>query len=76
MQEIRCKRCIRVLISKESIKLGYGRNCYRIIQLTQESNRPNNDIIDHDKKCVIYGYYTDKYVQLNHMDCNEYRRKQ
>ena len=33
----KCKRCGRVLRSEESIKRGFGKNCYRIIQLNQKS---------------------------------------
>lgn len=36
---VRCKRCNHVLKSTESIKRGYGRVCYRIVQL-QEANKP------------------------------------
>ena len=39
MEDIRCERCNRVLRSKESIKLGYGKKCYRIMQLNQEENK-------------------------------------
>ena len=37
MEVVRCKRCNRVLRSKESIKLGYGKKCYRIISLQEEN---------------------------------------
>jgi len=30
---VKCKRCNRVLMSKESIERGYGPTCYRIITL-------------------------------------------
>ena len=33
---IRCKRCNRILTNEESIKLGYGKKCYKIMQLFQE----------------------------------------
>ncbi len=39
MEIVRCKRCNRVLKSKESIKLGYGKKCYRIITLQEENNK-------------------------------------
>ncbi|MHA2282510.1 MAG: DUF6011 domain-containing protein [Promethearchaeota archaeon] len=32
----KCKRCGRVLRSEESIKRGYGKSCYRIVQLNQK----------------------------------------
>ncbi len=34
-ENIRCKRCNRILTSKESIKRGYGLKCYRIVQLQE-----------------------------------------
>ena len=37
MEIVRCKRCNRVLTSEESIKVGYGRKCYRIISLQEET---------------------------------------
>lgn len=35
-ENIRCKRCNRILTSKESIKRGYGLTCYRIVQLQEK----------------------------------------
>ncbi len=35
-ENIRCKRCNRILTSKESIKRGYGLKCYRIVQLQEK----------------------------------------
>ena len=31
----KCKRCGRVLKSPESIKRGYGKTCYRIVQFQE-----------------------------------------
>jgi len=33
----KCKRCGRELRSEESVKRGFGKRCYRIVQLNQES---------------------------------------
>ncbi|GAG82325.1 unnamed protein product [marine sediment metagenome] len=33
----KCKRCGRELRSEESIKRGFGKRCYRIVQLNQKS---------------------------------------
>lgn len=33
IQIVRCKRCNHILHNSESIKRGYGKTCYRIIQL-------------------------------------------
>lgn len=38
MEIVRCKRCNRVLTNENSIKVGYGKKCYRIISL-QEKNK-------------------------------------
>ena len=47
MKIVRCKRCNRELHSEGSIKLGYGKKCYRIIQLQNtQITTPNNDVID------------------------------
>ena len=35
---IKCKRCGRPLTNSISIELGYGKKCYRIIQLEQEAH--------------------------------------
>lgn len=35
----KCKRCGRILKNPESVKLGYGKTCYRIVQL-QETIEP------------------------------------
>lgn len=51
MPEIRCKRCNRVLKNKESIKLGYGAKCYRIIELQEQQNTPNEDYTELKNKC-------------------------
>lgn len=45
MSEVRCIRCNRILRSKESIKLGYGKTCYRITKL-QEKDKPNSQSDD------------------------------
>ena len=48
MENIRCKRCNRVLKSEESIKLGYGPKCFRIINLNgnmHNMDKPNNDLV-------------------------------
>ena len=45
MENIRCKRCGRILTNPNSIELGYGRKCYQIMQLNKASLGPNNDII-------------------------------
>ena len=47
MEIVRCKRCNRELHSEESIKLGYGKKCYRIIQLQNaQITSPNNTVIE------------------------------
>ncbi len=33
---VRCKRCNHILHNPESIKRGYGKTCYRIIQLQEK----------------------------------------
>ena len=43
MEIVRCKRCNAILKAEKSRKLGYGRTCYRIVQL-QETNKPNPKI--------------------------------
>lgn len=46
MEIIRCKRCNRVLKNEESIKFGYGKKCYRIMQLQEaQITSPNNGMI-------------------------------
>ncbi len=45
MSEIRCKRCNRILKNKLSVERGYGAKCYRIVQLNQEPEKPNESII-------------------------------
>ena len=45
MEIVRCKRCNRVLTSQESIKLGYGPRCFRIIHLNGNLLGPNNDLV-------------------------------
>lgn len=42
MSEIRCKLCNRILRSEESIKLGYGKTCYRIMKLNQTKQPEDN----------------------------------
>lgn len=37
-KEIRCKRCGRILRSKKSIELGYGRDCYKLKQLEESGD--------------------------------------
>ncbi|HEC37613.1 hypothetical protein LCGC14_0471710 [marine sediment metagenome] len=40
---VKCKRCNRVLKAEGSIKLSYGKNCYRIMQLQKtQITSPNN----------------------------------
>ena len=46
MEEYRCKKCNRILRNEESIKRGYGKTCYNIIQLNQNTKGPNNVIIE------------------------------
>ncbi|MBA7613598.1 hypothetical protein ES703_20849 [subsurface metagenome] len=43
MCEVRCKRCNRVLKNPKSIELGYGKTCYRIVQMNKVEN-PIDDI--------------------------------
>lgn len=40
MSEHRCKRCNRILKSEESIKRGYGKTCYNIVQLNNQETKP------------------------------------
>ncbi|MHA1291373.1 MAG: DUF6011 domain-containing protein [Promethearchaeota archaeon] len=44
---VRCKRCNRILKSKLSIERGYGKTCYRTVQLqkAEQSEDPNNTVI-------------------------------
>jgi len=44
MNEIKCKRCNRVLRNPKSIELGYGKTCYRIRQL----NKPKMPEVNND----------------------------
>ena len=48
MSEHKCLRCGRILSNPKSIKLGYGKKCYRIIQLntTEKPEIPNNTIME------------------------------
>ena len=46
MEDVKCKRCGRILRNKESIKRGYGKTCYNIMQLNQEQNKPNEELIE------------------------------
>ncbi len=41
---IKCKRCNRILTSKESIERGYGGKCFRIIQLQKNDMNRDQDI--------------------------------
>lgn len=45
MEVFRCERCNHILRSAESIKRGYGKTCYRIVQL-QEANKPEPEVND------------------------------
>ncbi|KKN33668.1 hypothetical protein LCGC14_0801610 [marine sediment metagenome] len=46
MENIKCKRCNRILTNKVSIKLGYGLVCYHKMQLQEaQITSPNNDVI-------------------------------
>ncbi|MFW9971906.1 MAG: DUF6011 domain-containing protein [Candidatus Odinarchaeota archaeon] len=47
MTEHKCKRCGRILKSAESIKRGYGKTCYKIIELSEpEQPQINNEILE------------------------------
>ena len=46
MENIKCKRCNRILTNEVSIKLGYGLTCYHKMQLQEAKiTGPNNDVI-------------------------------
>jgi hypothetical protein len=68
METISCKRCNRVLTSQESIKLGYGKKCYRIIKLQENMHESNNDLIlelvDRVRKLELDNYFMK--IQLKH----------
>lgn len=52
----RCKRCKRELTSIESIKRGYGKFCYRIVQLEQleqEDKRILDDLLVRVRKLEL-----------------------
>ena len=52
---IRCKRCKAKLTNLESIKMGYGKTCYRIIQLQErvENKQESYKIEINFLKCEI-----------------------
>lgn len=49
MYEIRCERCGRKLSNIESVERGYGKKCYKIVQLNSPKTKPeqlNSAIIE------------------------------
>ena len=50
MENIKCKLCNRVLTNPESIKLGYGKKCYRVFQLQQSALQEANELIEMKQK--------------------------
>ena len=55
-EKVRCKRCNRILTSRESIERGYGPTCYRIMQLQEQNSEPNPQKYNQDfnfLKCEI-----------------------
>ena len=67
-----CKRCGRVLTSKKSIELGYGRTCYRIHKLN-EANKPENTV-DLEHELIILKEQINmmgKYIRIQELQNNE-----
>ena len=50
MEETKCKSCGRILTNPESIKLGYGKTCYRIFQHQQSVITEPQEIVELKQK--------------------------